>query len=53
MTITGTFTEWEDWAKMACPETGRYVPDALDLVHIDCEQDRGTYIEPNLWMQHV
>jgi hypothetical protein len=54
MTITGTVAEWESWAQMAFPETGRYiVPDALDPVGIDRERDRGTYLEPNLWMQHA
>jgi hypothetical protein len=38
---------------MAFPETGHYVvPDALDLVAIDRERDRGTYLETNLWMRH-
>jgi hypothetical protein len=54
MIITGTVAEWEEWAAMAFPETGQYVvPDALDLVAIDREQDRGTYAETNLWMRHV
>src|ERR1700728_1168150 len=54
MIITGTVAEWEGWAAMAFPETGRYVvPDALDLVTIDREQDRGTYAESNLWMRHA
>jgi GNAT superfamily N-acetyltransferase len=54
MIITGTVPEWEDWATMAFPETGQYVvPDALDLVAIDREQDRGTYAETNLWMRHA
>jgi hypothetical protein len=54
MTITGTAAEWEGWAQMAFPETGQYVvPDALDLVSIDRERDRGTYLEPNLWMRHA
>lgn len=53
MLITGTVAEWEDWAKMAFPQTGRYVvPDALDLVRIDRAADRGTYAETNLWMRH-
>jgi GNAT superfamily N-acetyltransferase len=53
MVITGTVAEWEDWAKMAFPQTGRYVvPDALDLVRIDRAADRGTYSETNLWMRH-
>lgn len=53
MIITGTVAEWEEWAAMAFPETGRYVvPDALDLVLIDRDADRGTYAETNLWMRH-
>jgi hypothetical protein len=53
MVITGTVAEWEDWAKMAFPQTNRcVVPDALDLVEIDREQDRGTYAETNLWLRH-
>ena len=54
MVITGSVGEWEDWAKMAFPASGKYVvPDALDLVDIDREQDRGSYAETNLWMQHL
>ena len=54
MIIIGTVAEWEDWTAMAYPETGQYVvPDALDLVAIDREQDRGTYAETNLWMRHL
>jgi GNAT superfamily N-acetyltransferase len=54
MIITGTVAEWEDWTKMAFPETGSYVvPEALDLVEIDREDDRGTYHETNLWMRHL
>jgi len=54
MIIKGTAAEWEEWAAMAFPESGKYVvPEALDLVEIDREQDRGTYAETNLWMRHL
>lgn len=54
MIVKGTVAEWEEWAAMAFPESGQYVvPDALDLVDIDRERDRGTYSEPNLWMRHL
>ena len=54
MLITGTVSEWESWTGMAFPSTGQYVvPDALDLVHIDRDQDTGTYAETNLWMRHL
>ncbi len=54
MVVTGTVTEWEEWAGMAFPETGRYVvPGALDLVEIDRERDLGAYAETNLWMRHL
>lgn len=54
MVITGTVAEWENWTGMAFPDSGEYVvPDALDLVEIDREQDRGSYAETNLWMRHL
>lgn len=54
MTITGTVAQWEEWAKMAFPQTGSYVvPEALGLVDIDVERDQGVYHEPNLWMRHA
>jgi GNAT superfamily N-acetyltransferase len=54
MVVTGTVTEWEEWAGLAFPETGRYVvPGALDLVEIDREKGLGTYAETNLWMRHL
>jgi hypothetical protein len=53
MQITGTVAEWERWTGMRFPESGEYVvPGALVPVAIDREQDRGTYIEPNIWMYH-
>ena len=53
MVITGSVAEWEEWAAMAFPESGAYVvPDALNLVDIDRDADRGTYVEENLWMRH-
>jgi GNAT superfamily N-acetyltransferase len=54
MVVTGTVAEWEQWAGMAFPDTGRYVvPGALDLVEIDRARDLGVYEETNLWMQHL
>ncbi len=53
MVITGAVADWEGWTGMVFPETDRYVvPDSLGLVEIDREQDRGTYVEENLWMRH-
>lgn len=54
MRITGTIAQWQDWTGMLFPESGDYViPGALNPVRIDREADRGTYIEPNVWMQHT
>jgi hypothetical protein len=53
MTIAGTVADWEAWTGMAFPESGDYVvPGALTLVSVDREADRGTYVEPNVWMHH-
>jgi hypothetical protein len=53
MVIEGTVAEWERWTDMAFPMSWDYVvPDALNLVRINREQDRGSYVEENLWVQH-
>jgi hypothetical protein len=53
MTIEGSVAEWEEWAAMPFPETGRYVvPGALVPVAIDRVRDRGRYVEPNVWVRH-
>jgi GNAT superfamily N-acetyltransferase len=53
MRIPGTVGRWEEWAKLAFPETGTYVvPGALVPVEIDRERDEGLYVEPNVWMVH-
>jgi len=45
--------KWEQWAKMRFPESGNYiVPGALTPVQIDCENNVGQYIEPNVWVKH-
>ena len=54
MRISGTVAEWEDWTKMAFPDSGSYVvPGALVPVEIDLERDEGLYVEPNVWMHHT
>ena len=51
--ITGTVGEWEQWTEMKFPESGEYTfPAGLAPVHIDREQDLGTYWEPNVWIVH-
>lgn len=51
--VTGTVAEWESWADMPFPVSGKYfVPGALNLVEVDREQDIASYHEDNLWVQH-
>ena len=53
MVIEGSVAEWETWADMLFPVSGDYVvPDALNLVHVEREQDRAVYVEENLWVRH-
>jgi hypothetical protein len=53
MHISGTVADWEKWAGLKFPESGTYVvPGALTPIEIDRENDRGVYIEPNVWMLH-
>jgi hypothetical protein len=51
--MTGTVTQWETWTKLAMPSSGQYIiPEGLSVLNIDREKDLGTYVEPNIWMQH-
>ena len=51
--IDGAVSDWESWLGMALPESGDYVfPGGLSPLAVDCETDRATYLEPNVWMIH-
>lgn len=53
MRIPGTVAQWERWAGMRFPESGRYtVPGALVPIMVDRERDLAEYVEPNVWMAH-
>ncbi|MEQ4305245.1 hypothetical protein ABNF97_28350 [Plantactinospora sp. B6F1] len=51
--ITGTVAEWQRWTGLEFPDSGEYViPDGLGTLRIDLGADRGTYVEPNVWVRH-
>jgi hypothetical protein len=51
--VTGTVADWEEWTGMRFPDNGEYiVPGALCPIIIDRDRDIGSYVEPNVWMQH-
>ncbi len=53
MHIEGTLKDWESWTGLSFRNSGEYIiPGALHPVRIDVENDRGTYIESNVWMVH-
>lgn len=53
MVITGTVMQWEQWTQMRFPESGTYtVPDALEPIIINCEQNYGCYEETNIWIRY-
>jgi hypothetical protein len=52
--ITGTVAEWEQWTRMAYPDSGDYwFPGGLAPLRIARDTDRGSYWEPNVWMHHA
>ena len=53
MSIPGTRADWEGWTGMKFPQSGKYyVPGALNPMDMDIENDKGFYVEPNVWMVH-
>ena len=53
MTIVGTVAEWSRWTGMSFDRSGQHaVEGALTPVTISLEHDHGTYVEPNVWVQH-
>ncbi|MEM7051543.1 MAG: GNAT family N-acetyltransferase [Acidobacteriota bacterium] len=53
MTYTGTLREWESWTRLKFPESGSYpITGGLVPLEVDRDHDRGTYVEPNVWVRH-
>jgi hypothetical protein len=51
-TMTGTVAQWEARTDIPFPSSGEYViPGGLSTLHIHRDADRGTYTEPNIWVQ--
>lgn len=53
MVIPGTLAQWQDWAGLRFPVSGKYAfAGGLAPLDVDVEGDSAVYVEPNLWMQH-
>ncbi|MFF3946906.1 hypothetical protein ACFYYN_19035 [Streptomyces sp. NPDC001902] len=53
MTMEGSVAQWEEWVGFPLPASGSYVvPGALAPLVIDHGADRGTLVEPNVWVRH-
>lgn len=53
LTVRGSVSDWESWAGMKFPESGRHIVEgAFQPVQIDVEMDEGIYEEPNIWVCH-
>lgn len=53
MGIAGSVAEWEEWTGLRFPQSGDYpFPGGLAPLHVDLEQGRGLYVEPNVWVIH-
>jgi len=53
MHIYGNIQEWQAWTGLSFQSSGQYlIRGALNSINIDVENDRGDYVEPNVWMLH-
>lgn len=53
MYVEGTVEEWEQWTGLHFQTSGSYtLPFALNPIQINLEENKGVYIEPNIWMRY-
>jgi GNAT superfamily N-acetyltransferase len=53
MSLSSSIARWEEWCGLALPGSGHFVlPGLLAPLQVNVEQDRGLYVEPNVWMVH-
>jgi hypothetical protein len=53
-TMLGTVRDWEEWSGISLPVSGEYIiPQGMSVLRIDRGADLGTYVEPNIWVQHL
>ena len=53
MTISGSILDWENWTGLKFPGSGLFTVDgALVPIKIELKEDKGIYIEPNVWIIH-
>ena len=52
--MTGTIEDWDEWTGMSLPASGNYaIPQGMNTLSIDRETNLGTYVESNIWVQHL
>jgi hypothetical protein len=53
MVIPGQLARWREWTGLPFDKSGPvHVPEALNPVHCDVDQDIAVYVEPNVWVHH-
>ncbi|QDT12898.1 GNAT family N-acetyltransferase [Planctomycetes bacterium K23_9] len=52
--VVESIGKWEELTRMRFPETGSYIiPGATAPLDVNYENDRATYIEPNVWLSYA
>ena len=52
VTLAGSLADWRDWTGVKLTEGENHIPGGIAPVHASLKYDLGTYIEPNVWMEH-
>ncbi|MDQ0416185.1 amino acid adenylation domain-containing protein [Croceifilum oryzae] len=51
--VKASVADWQQWTGTHFTQSGAYsVPDALQKVEVNLEQDVGEYWDPSVWMEH-
>lgn len=53
MRVEGSIADWEKWTGKRFNKSGQYAIDGgLSMVEIDLENEKGLYLEPNIWIYY-
>lgn len=52
VTLAGSFADWREWTGVKLTDGENHIPGGIAPVFASAKHDFGSYVEPNVWMEH-